>query len=422
MRTGSTTASEVDSLARGAGIVPATRDPDGRGASLVVGFVTARSAHFDGAAWWVDPGLGRLVEAIAGRVGRVEFAPSGLRARERSHTHRLDVQRVVCRPLPAMTGVVDGLRVVRASSIAVRVIECASDVLVAQLPFAALPALIRQRRPRVLHLCGDVRASVLSSPFYRGFGGLPARSAARWLSSLERWLTRRPKVRVVANGRELLEREPRALGRSVVSSTLFASEVGSIVRGRQGDGRPRVLFVGFPRFNKGGDLLASVLREVRRLMPEAELRLIGSLAATEAKEGGALAWAQGGQASGSLTMSGYIPFGPDLFQEYADGDVLICPSRSEGTPRALVEARAFGCPVVAMRVGGIPTSVRDGEDGILVEPGDVCGMASAVVRLLTDRELRSRIVSNGYEMAQRTTVEFLAQAIVEECVVVLGHD
>jgi glycosyltransferase involved in cell wall biosynthesis len=63
--------------------------------------------------------------------------------------------------------------------------------------------------------------------------------------------------------------------------------------------------------------------------------------------------------------------------EAASGDV-------EGTPVAVLEAGATGLPVVSTRHGGIPDVVRHGETGLLVEEGDVAGMARQMLRLLRD--------------------------------------
>ncbi len=68
----------------------------------------------------------------------------------------------------------------------------------------------------------------------------------------------------------------------------------------------------------------------------------------------------------TVRFLGHRDFGPELFQCYADADVLVVPSRTEGTPRVLVEARGFGCPVIGTSVGGIPTSIANGIDGLLV--------------------------------------------------------
>ncbi len=93
---------------------------------------------------------------------------------------------------------------------------------------------------------------------------------------------------------------------------------------------------------------------------------------------------------------------------------ITLPSLSEGTPRTLVEARAFGCPVVATRVGGIPSSVEDGVNGLLVEPNDSAGLAAAIERVLTDEPLRQRLVAAGLAGSNEQTLEYFTGQLVEE--------
>jgi glycosyltransferase involved in cell wall biosynthesis len=60
-----------------------------------------------------------------------------------------------------------------------------------------------------------------------------------------------------------------------------------------------------------------------------------------------------------------------------------------------IEALAAGRPVVATRVGGVPDVVRDGEDGYLVEAGDVDGLAERLAALAADPALRERMGDAG---------------------------
>lgn len=63
----------------------------------------------------------------------------------------------------------------------------------------------------------------------------------------------------------------------------------------------------------------------------------------------------------------------------------------DGVPVALIEAMAVGTPPVSTALSGIPELVRDGETGLLVEPGAVTGLGDALRRLLTDEPLRARL-------------------------------
>jgi L-malate glycosyltransferase len=73
-------------------------------------------------------------------------------------------------------------------------------------------------------------------------------------------------------------------------------------------------------------------------------------------------------------------------------DVFLLPSSQESFGLAALEAMACGAPVVASRVGGLPEVIDDGRTGFLHAPEDIDGMAASALRLLSDPELRARIV------------------------------
>lgn len=74
----------------------------------------------------------------------------------------------------------------------------------------------------------------------------------------------------------------------------------------------------------------------------------------------------------------------DMPATMSELDLVVLSSRSEGTPAALIEAGAAGLPVVATRVGGVPSVVEDQVTGLLVPPGDAEQMARAMALLLGD--------------------------------------
>jgi glycosyltransferase involved in cell wall biosynthesis len=84
----------------------------------------------------------------------------------------------------------------------------------------------------------------------------------------------------------------------------------------------------------------------------------------------------------------------------AASTIFLLPSYHEGMPMALLEAMSWGLPVIATPVGGIPQIVTPEVNGLLVAPGDVAGLAAAIVRLLEDPGLRTRLGE-----AARTTIE-----------------
>ena len=117
----------------------------------------------------------------------------------------------------------------------------------------------------------------------------------------------------------------------------------------------------------------------------------------------------------SVVLRGHMDFGTNLFQLYADSDVLILPSLSgEGTPRVLVEARAFGCPVIATRVGGVESSVRHEVDGLIVPPNNPEAIAQQAIEIASNRPLRERLIDAGRERARQLTVEAFTGKMIRE--------
>lgn len=89
----------------------------------------------------------------------------------------------------------------------------------------------------------------------------------------------------------------------------------------------------------------------------------------------------------------------------AAASVLVLPSYHEGLPVSLLEAMAAGVPVVATRVGGIPELLREGQCGVLVEPGDTVTLATALVEVLERKELRQSLRENAFAQVRETYSE-----------------
>jgi glycosyltransferase involved in cell wall biosynthesis len=110
---------------------------------------------------------------------------------------------------------------------------------------------------------------------------------------------------------------------------------------------------------------------------------------------------------------GFVP--NDRLGPHYEAAAIVCvPSRREGYGIVAREAMAYGRPVVASRVGGLPDAVADGETGVLVAPGDVAALRTAVTRLLGDAELRERLGAAARERAQaELSLEATTAALVE---------
>lgn len=84
-------------------------------------------------------------------------------------------------------------------------------------------------------------------------------------------------------------------------------------------------------------------------------------------------------------------------------DIFMLPSYGEGVPVAMLEAMSYGLALVVSRVGGIPEVVRDGQDGLLLNPGDVRGLTRTLGSLVDDP---SRVRRLGCSARQRFECEF----------------
>jgi glycosyltransferase involved in cell wall biosynthesis len=102
--------------------------------------------------------------------------------------------------------------------------------------------------------------------------------------------------------------------------------------------------------------------------------------------------AQDGALRGRVTFAG---FQSDTSPWYSAMDVLVLPSLTEGTPMTLLESMAIGVPAIASRVGGVPSVVADGDNGILVEPGSARDLHQAMARVAIDTALRVRIAEHA---------------------------
>ena len=95
-------------------------------------------------------------------------------------------------------------------------------------------------------------------------------------------------------------------------------------------------------------------------------------------------------------MTGYIDYAdvPDIYRR---ADIFVSPTYAEGFSNTILEAMASGLAVVSCRCVGVVDCIRDGENGLLTEPGDVPALTAALRRLLTDAAERARLAAAGLE-------------------------
>jgi len=103
-------------------------------------------------------------------------------------------------------------------------------------------------------------------------------------------------------------------------------------------------------------------------------------------------------------------FRRDIYDWLAHVDALLMPSLHEGLPYTLLEAMSLGTPVIASRVGGLAEVLSEGETGLLVDVGDVDGIARALTRLAEDRDLAATL---GRAAAASQRADYTLQGMTE---------
>lgn len=91
----------------------------------------------------------------------------------------------------------------------------------------------------------------------------------------------------------------------------------------------------------------------------------------------------------------------DIPEILASCDIAVLPSRAEGLPNAVLEYMAAGLPVIASRVGGNAELVQDGVTGMLVPSEDSAALSAALLKLLSEPALATRLAQAGHEFTVR---------------------
>lgn len=292
------------------------------------------------------------------------------------------------------------------------------------LPFIAsesinLRRLIRRHRPDVLHvhwLLPQGLAALLVGrkvPWVVSTLGGDVYAFRGWLARRLKHAILRRAAAVTAYNADMRDRLV-ALGADEATTHVqsFGAEIGTI---RQLVGRDerripgRILFVGRLVEKKG---VAVLLEAVRRLPADLEwsLEIVG--------DGPLRDQLQSAAADLNVSFTG-AGSRAQVACAYARSSLVVVPSvpaesgDQDGLPTVLLEAMGCGLAVVGSDLPGINEAIVDGETGLLVPPNDPDALAAALVRLLTDDQLRARLAEAAQVRSEAFTVEACAERLVE---------
>lgn len=209
-------------------------------------------------------------------------------------------------------------------------------------------------------------------------------------------LSRANAVKLLFEGQ--LKNFSRPSSRSIVRSFF---DFCNTERFRPGPEEPIILSVGYPFRTKGDDILCAAFSRIASQYANWKLVLIGHLIPAETEAAGFL--------NSQIVALPGMPQ-TQMATWMTRCSIFALASRSEGMPRVLIEAAAAGKSRLASRVGGIPTMIEDGVDGLLFESEKVDALASRLERLMTDADLRRRL---GTAARMRAGKEFSPDAYLE---------
>jgi glycosyltransferase involved in cell wall biosynthesis len=290
--------------------------------------------------------------------------------------------------------------------------------------------LVRDEQYEILHahtprsLMAAAQASLHSgAPLVYHVHSPAGRDSTRWLQNrVNAWLERqcgRRAVRLVAVS--------DSVGRYMVEAGFPADRVTCVPNGvPRIETPPRTTtpstwtlgMTALFRPRKGVEVLLEALAEVRRRGGDVRLRAIGPFETPE-YENEVLTLVERLGVAEAVHWTGFVG---DVVAELAKIDVLALPSLfGEGLPMVVLEAMAAGVPVVASRVEGVPTAVRHGVDGLLVEPGSASELAAAISELVSGKFDYPALSANAQRRhAEQFSAEIMARRVADVYDAVLG--
>ncbi|MBR4670018.1 MAG: glycosyltransferase family 4 protein [Butyrivibrio sp.] len=162
--------------------------------------------------------------------------------------------------------------------------------------------------------------------------------------------------------------------------------------------KKQILFLGELGKRKGGYDFASIVKKTLAKIPDASFVFCGSGLQADVEE---ITYDVYSVTSKEKALFPGWVRGEDKDKYLKGSSIYLLPSYDEGLPMSILDAMAYGLPVVSTNVGGIPKIVRGGVNGYLSTPGDADSISDGIAKLLSDREAYIRASKASYEIADK---------------------
>lgn len=160
--------------------------------------------------------------------------------------------------------------------------------------------------------------------------------------------------------------------------------------------RKQILYAGTINARKGYADMIKAFALIAKEYPDWQIVFAGN---GEIDQGKALAEKLG--IAEQTIFLGWIN-GESKDRAFKEASIFCLPSYAEGFPMAVLDAWAYGLPVITTPVGGIPDIAQDGENLLLFNPGDIKALARQMKKMITDGNLRERISEQSIQLAKTT--------------------
>jgi glycosyltransferase involved in cell wall biosynthesis len=194
------------------------------------------------------------------------------------------------------------------------------------------------------------------------------------------------KIDVIGSGVDLSKFKPGLDGMKFRQEMGFSAET------------PVIANIGMIRSDKGQMKLMKAALVVLKQRPDARFIFVGQGTGDRLREMKLRQAIYDSGLENKIIMLGYRWDTPDILA--AANMVVIASLCTEASPIVLREAFASGRPVVATKIGDVPEIIRDGENGLMVEPNDSNALATSILQFLSDEALAARCAENALRYAR----------------------
>lgn len=158
--------------------------------------------------------------------------------------------------------------------------------------------------------------------------------------------------------------------------------------------KKQILFSGTLYAGKGYQDLIRAFAKIAKKYPDWNVVLAGN---GEVEKGRAISKELG--IANQVEFLGWVS-GEQKDKVFRESMIFCLPSYAEGFPMAVLDAWAYGLPVITTPVGGIPDVAKDGENMLLFNPGDIDALAHQLEKMIIDENLRNRIALASLDFAE----------------------